>query len=174
MILSDICCAAHTFCIRRIYVYSNCSVHWLFFKRYTVILFLLVSLANEKCELFLHHFTQKLGRFLQLAGTFCHRKNLYSLQLLRTSFICSKYTAVLFLLVSYTNETCGLFLHCFTQNLGRFLLFPCTFCLRENLFVLYSCSIYCSFVKNTLPLVNFTKEMCGLFLYRLIQSLYLW
>ena len=33
-------------------------------------------------------------------------------------YIIHNYTAILFPLVSFTNETCGLFLHCFIQKLG--------------------------------------------------------
>ena len=65
--LSDICCAAHTFChtknlcsLQLLILYINYSL------KGTLPLFPLVSLANEMCELFLHHFTQKLGRFCNL------------------------------------------------------------------------------------------------------------
>ena len=61
------------------------TVHLL--KVYIVIMFPLVSYANETCGLFFHHFIQKLGQFLQFACTFCHRKNLCLLPLLPACII---------------------------------------------------------------------------------------
>jgi len=39
-------------------------------------------------------------------------------------------------MVNYSNETCGLFLHCLIRELKWFLLLARTFCHRENLFSL--------------------------------------
>jgi len=63
-----------------------------------------------------------------------HGKSFCLLQLLHTSFIGQKCFATLFPLVSYTHETCGLFLYWFIQNLG---LLTCIFaigriCARSN------------------------------------------
>ena len=120
----------------RIYVCSSCSVHHSFVKSTLLFMFPLVIYTNEMCGLFLHSFIWKLGWYLQFACTFCHRKNLCSLQLLRTLFICYKYSANLLLLVSYTNEmrACS-FIDLF-ESWGNFCSSP----------------VYRSFVKSTLPL----------------------
>ena len=77
----------------------------------------------------------------------------------------------LFFLVSYTNDTCELFLHCFTQKLGRFLLLIplhiLPYLARENKCFLSSCSVAILFIVKSsytafmLLLVNFT-ETCGM------------
>ena len=55
--------------------------------------------------------------------------------------------AIQFPSVNYTNEACGLFVHCSVQKLGQFLLFTCKFCHRENLY----CSMHHTFVKSAQP-----------------------
>jgi len=45
--------------------------------------------------------------------------------------------------VSFINKMYGLFLHCFVQKLGRFLLLACIFCHGENLFSLFTCVFVC-------------------------------
>jgi len=70
-----------------------------------------INYTNETCGLFLHHHIRKLDDFwwyLLCGPCILYEENLCLLQLFRTPFICWKYTAILFPLVSYTNEMCGL------------------------------------------------------------------
>jgi len=88
-------------------------------------------------KLFLHHRIYKLEWFLLFDPYILYGENLYSLQLLCTSLIRLKYTAILFPLVSYANITCGLFLHHFFSKIGvSFLLLALYILFGENSFSL--------------------------------------
>ena len=57
--------------------------------------------------------------------------------------------AILFPLVSYTNGTCGLFLHHFIWELRWLLLLACTFCHKENVFI-----------PTALYIIHLLKKLC--------------
>ena len=103
----------------------------------------LVNYTNEICGLFLHHRLQKLGRFLVIFAVwpihFCMGESLCSLQLFCASF---KSTAILFPLIIYANEMCGLFL---CSKLGNFAV--CTHFAIGRICFCYICSVHHTFVK---------------------------
>jgi len=86
-----------------------------------------VNYTNEMSRLFLHlKYNQKLGRFLAIFAVqpiHLYVENLCSLKLLCKPFICLKYTAILFPLVSNANETCGLFSITLFKSLSQYLDF---------------------------------------------------